>query len=212
MDTVKELVQAFRDDEKDAEAPYFWSDAQLVRWLNLALSRFCEKTRCIHDCTSSFTLIDFLEGEAVLPRHHCIIDIVQARIEGPNGVDLEVEAPGYTRSRDLPRTGRPRLMVVDNTDLRLYAPPTEAGQLQLEVIRRPIKQVTINDRIPDVPVSEREHLLLYMKHRAYRVSDGEIFDPAKADNYLGEFDDRCQEYYDTAQSGRRSGPIRYRGF
>lgn len=211
MNTVKDLVESFRDDEKDSSTAPFWSDSQLVRWANMAVARFCEKTRSVYDSTSAFTLIDYRAGESVYPRHHCIIDIVQAYTTGPNGRDLEVQAPGYTSQKDLPRTGMTKIMVVDNADLRLYPAPQEDGQLQLEVIRRPVKTLTIDSKLSDVPTTEREHLLLYIKHRAYRVNDAEIFDPAKSANFLAEFDQTCQEYYETASAGRRSGSIRYGG-
>jgi len=211
METVKDLVEAFRDDEKDEAKHSFWSDTQLIRWVNQAIDRFCVKTRSIYDSTSDFTLIDCAAGESVFPRHACIIDVVQAYTVGANGRDLEVQAPGYTRQRDLPRTGMPKIVVVDNTDLRVYPPFVAANQIQLEVIRRPIRPVGMSERIPDVPVHEREHLLLYLKHRAYRVNDAEIFDPAKSANFLAEFDQACQEYFETATAGRRSGSIRYGG-
>ena len=45
METVSDLIKAFREDERDTVAPYFWSDSQLVRFANGALTAFAEKTK-----------------------------------------------------------------------------------------------------------------------------------------------------------------------
>lgn len=206
MDTVKELVQAFREDEKDEAAPHFWSDGQLLRWARQAVDRFCEITRSVYDSTSPFTAIDVQAGESVLPRHPCIIDIVSASI---GGRQLDIQAPGETL-RDLPSSGATRLLVVDNANLTLHPPAQTDSMLLLQVLRRPVRALEMNSRLIDIPVSEREHLLLFIKHRAYRVSDAEVFDPAKADNYLAEFERACQRYYEVAQQARRPGNIRFR--
>ena len=206
METVKELVCAFREDEKDAVAPYFWSDGQLLRWARQAVDRFCEITRSVYDSTSPFTTIDVQAGESVFPRHPCIIDIVSA---GIGGRQLDIHAPGETL-RDLPCSGATRLLVVDNANLTLHPPAQTDSTLSLQVLRRPVRPLELNSRLIDIPVSEREHLLLFIKHRAYRVSDAEVFDPAKADNYLAEFERACQRYYEVAQQARRPGNIRFR--
>lgn len=206
MDTVKDLVQAFRDDEKDAVAPYFWSDQQLLRWARQAVDRFCEITRSVYDSTSPFTELHFYQGEDAFPRHPCIIDIVRCVDE--RGRDVEVISPGHDQPS--PRSNVSPVLVVDNANLRLVPPPPEEGVINLQVIRRPVRQLGMDSLLTDVPVSEREHLLLFIKHRAYRVNDAEVLDPAKAANYLAEFERACQKYYETASTAAPSRNIRFR--
>ena len=210
METVQELVEAFREDEKDAVAPYFWSDAQLVRWARQAVDRFCEITRSVYDSTSSFTTIDVRAGDDVFPRHASIIDIVSARIEGPNGRALDILAPGQRPASSLPSCGMTKAVVVDDSTLRIHPPAPHDFTLRLEVVRRPIRRLELQSKLTDVPVSAREDLLLFLKHRAYRVSDAEIFDPSKAADYLAEFEQACQRHYEVAHRARRSGAIRFR--
>ena len=210
MDTVKELVCAFREDERDAVAPFLWSDPQLLRWARQAVDRFCEITRSVYDSTGLFTTVDVRAGDECIPRHPCIIDIISASIDAQGGRDLDIQAPGQTPHNQLPRTGMTKLLVVGSGDLRLYPPAPEDFSLQLSVTRRPVRQLELDSRLADVPVSEREHLLLFIKHRAYRVNDADMFDPAKADNYLAEFERACQHYYETAQRARRSSNIKFR--
>lgn len=209
METVRELVEAFRDDEKDAAGPdAFWNDKQLVRWVNQAVDRYCELTRSVYDSTSPFTSVELRAGESVIPRHACIIDIVSASFPAPNKRDLDIQAPGRIPRSSLPTSGITRLMVVDSHDLRLYPPVPADCVLQLEVIRRSVRSLDIDCRLTDIPRHARETLLLYMKHRAYRVHDAELFDPAKADNYLAEFERECQQHLETSRAAPRAGLIR----
>lgn len=211
METVEELICAFRDDEKDtASSASFWSDGQLLRWTRQAVDRFCEITRSVYDSVSPFTTIDVQAGEAIYPRHPCIIDIISASTDAPGGRSLDIQAPGQTPLACLPTSGASSILVVDNSSLRLAPAPRANCTLQLEVLRRPVRTLELASRLSDVPISEREHLLLFIKHRAYRVHDAEIFDPAKAANYLAEFEYACQRYYETAQRARRPGNIRFR--
>lgn len=209
MDTVKDLVAAFRDDEKDIKAPYFWSDSQLVRWSRQAVDRFCEITRSVYDSTSAFTTIDVLVGDSVFPRHPSIIDIASASIEGQNGRELEIQAPGSTPRSCLPTSGRTRLMVIDNANFRLYPAAPEPFTLQLEVLRRSLRPLEMDSRLTDVPADQREHLLLYLKHRAYRVNDAEMFDPARSADFLAEFEQACQTYYEVAGRARSPRNIKF---
>lgn len=210
MDTVKELIDAFREDERDTVAPHFWTDAQLLRWARLAVDRFCEITRSVYDNSSSFTAVDVRAGETAFPRHHSIIDIISARIEGPNGRQLDILAPGQYESRELPRSGMTRALVVDNANINLQPAAPQDLTIKIEVLRRPARKLELASKLTDVPPSEREHLLLFMKHRAYLVSDAEVFDPAKTDSYLAEFERACQQHYEVAQRARRPANIRFR--
>lgn len=209
MKTVQDLVDAFRDDEKDAAGNgSFWSEGQLVRWVNQAVDRFCEITRSVYDSTSSFTTLSVNAGDSEFCRHDSIIDIVSASILPPNKRDLNIEVPGQTPFSCLPTSGQTRLLVVDNTALRLYPPAVVDCTVQLQVIRRSLRALGAESRVDDVPRHARETLLLYMKHRAYRVNDAEMFDPAKSANFLAEFERECQTHYETAQAVSRSGRIK----
>lgn len=211
MRTVEDLVAAFRDDEKDLVEPLLWSDRQLIRWANQAVSRFCEITRSVYDQSSAFTTIDLPAGEGCAPRHPCIIDIVQAWVTGPHERELDVISPGAAIRRRLPRDGSLGVVVVDDRHLRFHPVPQQAATIQLSVIRRPVSALqALSSPLTDVPISERENLLLFMKHRAYRVSDAEVFDPAKADNFLAEFERACQVYHETAGTAAPSQPIRFK--
>ncbi|MCO7556201.1 hypothetical protein [Metapseudomonas otitidis] len=210
ISTIGDLIKAFREDEKDSIGPeYFWSDAQLVRFANGALVAFAEKTLSIVDDGIE---VPFSAGQDLLPYADCIIDVLDAELEiGGHTWELDLKAQRDVRRCSMPKHGRPRLLVVNNAtgSMRLAAPPQEPGSVRLTVIRRPLKELTKDARISDLNRTHVEHLLLYIKHRAYNVNDSEMFDPAKAASFLSEFNYECQRVYE-AELQRRSGDCRIR--
>ena len=205
MNAVRDLIEAFREDERDTVAPHLWTDSQLLRWVRQAVDRFCEITGSVIDRTSGFTLLEFAPGEPV-DRHPCIIDILEARTTGQNGRTLELLAPGAQP----PTSGLAKALTIDSRYIHLHPAQQEPVSVQLAVVRRPLRQLEMDSRLDDVPASARESLLLFVKHRAYRVNDAEMFDPAKADAYLMEFERECQKHHEVAQRARRPGNIRFR--
>lgn len=211
-ETVSDLIKAFREDERDAVAPYFWSDSQLVRFANGALAAFAEKTKSIID--DSFEL-EFSAGDDVLEYPASIIEVIDAEITvGAKSWPVDVRSPGEIRRSRMPRSGKVALVLADNAvgKLRLVPAPAAAGVLTLQAVRRPLKELDKDAKIPDVNPVHREYLLLHMKHRAYNVADSEVMDAAKGAGFLLEFNRECQRIYEDALR-RRGGAraIRYAG-
>jgi hypothetical protein len=213
-DVVSDLLKAFREDEKDAVAPYFWSDAQLLRFTNEALTAFAELTKSVYDDSSAITQIDLGAGEQELAYAEQILDVLEAStlIDGREQA-LEVVAPGVVPRTQQPTSGKPRLLIVNtNTNvMRLLPAPQGAGLLRLGVVRTPLRELGKDDRLADVPTQQRPHLLLYIKHKAYAVADAEVFDAARVARFKAEFEAECQRIYEDnlrRRSVRR--PIRFR--
>lgn len=211
-ETVSDLIKAFREDEHDAVAPYFWSDSQLVRFANGALTAFAEKTKSIID--DGFEL-EFGLGDDVIDYPEAIIDVLDAEIAvGAKTWPVDVRSPGEIRRSLMPKSGRVAVVLADSAvgKLRLVPAPIAAGVLTLQAVRRSLKEVGKASKIPDVNPVHREYLLLFIKHRAYNVADAETFNAAKAAGYLIEFDRECQRIYEDAlrrRGGARS--IKYGG-
>lgn len=211
-ETVSDLIKAFREDERDTVAPYFWSDSQLVRFANGALTAFAEKTKRIID--DGFEL-EFRQGDGVLDYPESIIDVIDAEITvGAKTWPIDVRSPGEIRLSRMPKRGKVLLVLADNSvgKLRLVPAPAESGVLALQAVRRPLKELGKDSKIPDVNPVHREYLLLHMKHRAYNVADSEVMDAAKGAGFLLEFNRECQRIYEDALR-RRGGArtIRYQG-
>lgn len=209
--TVGDLIQAFREDEFDAVEPYLWPDVQLVRFANEALVAFAEQTKSIVDDSSAAAVIEYAADQQVLALHPSVIDVVEA-YAGTR--QLKVAAPGVVRRSELPAGGLPELLVLGSSagQMKLYPAPQEAGTLELLVIRRPLAEVASNGAIPDVPTSDRRHLLSFMKGRSYSVQDVETYDPVKSAQLHAEFERACQGIYESALRRRSSASrgIRFR--
>ena len=196
-ETVSDLIKAFREDEKDSVGPeYFWADAQLVRFANQALAAFAENTLSIIDDSIE---VDFSAGADALPYPEYIIDVVDAQlVMGDKDWPLDVKAPADVPRSRMPKNGRPSLLVVNGAtnSMRLAATPQQDGLVRLTVIRRQKADLHKDSRLTDVNRAHRETLLLYIKHRAYNVSDGEIFDRDKSARFLAEFNFECRRVYE----------------
>ena len=196
-ETVSDLIKAFREDEKDSVGPeYFWTDAQLVRFANQAMTAFAENTLSIIDDSIE---VDFSAGADTLPYPDYIIDVVDAQlVMGDKDWPLDVRAPADVPRSRMPKNGRPSLLVVNGVtnSMRLAATPQQDGLVRLTVIRRQKTDLHKDSRLTDVNRAHRETLLLYIKHRAYNVSDGEIFDRDKSARFLAEFNFECKRVYE----------------
>lgn len=196
-DTVGDLIKAFREDEKDAIAPYFWSDNQLVRWVNEALTEFAERTLSIYDEESDVTLLSYAIGEDRFELDPSILDVTGAWVNGHRHVELSrgLYPFGYLRGGYLPGfSGCSSCFHFDGAGiLRLHPKPSIAGEIRLRVIRGPVRELDKCDRIPDLLPADRRHLLGWMGYKAYRVNEGETYSIESSNAHLQLFEDACQQ-------------------
>ena len=213
-ETVSDLIKAFREDEKDSVGPeVFWTDLQLVRFANQALTAFAENTLSIVDDS---IVVDFSAGADALPYPDYIIDVLDAQLViGEKDWPLDVKAPVDAPRSRMPKTGRPSMLVVNGAtgSMRLAAIPQQDGLVRLTVIRRQKDELRKDSRLTDVNRAHRETLLLYIKHRAYSVKDAEVFDFVRAGQYLSEFNFECQRVYESElrrrSAARSIRPVRW---
>lgn len=212
---VSDLIKAFREDEHDAVAPYFWSDNQLVRFINEALSEFAVRTKSIYDDSSPVTELSYSAGQRSIPLPPCVIDVVQAWYEGSpprylNRIPFMAYGNGWRGGYWNAYTGCTDFRFNPAGELALYPTPEADGVIRVLMVRKPVKEVDKTDRVPDLLPDHRRHLLHYMKHRAYRVADAETFDTVKSNGFLGEFYEACQDVLEESilRRGDCARPIR----
>lgn len=220
-ETVSDLIKAFREDEQDAIAPYFWSDNQLVRWTNEALTEFAESSASIYDDESPITLIPYGVGEDRFQLDFCIIEVVDVWIEGPprrhllrstSNFNLNFNnGYGHRRGYGCESSVSSHHYHLDRSGhLHIHPKPSIPGALRLRVIRRLVKELEKCDRIPDLLPQERRHLLSYIAYKAYRVNEGETYNQGSSDEHLKRFEEACQSSRETSilRRGSCSRPIR----
>ncbi len=209
---VAELIRNWREDAKDDEKPYFWSDRQLLRWLNAGLRRYALETRSLIDSSSHFTQFQLEPGADRLPLDDRIIEILQAStVATPK---LELLKPGALPLQARVVTGHPRKLEIDidARQMRVYPVPEQTEVLQLLVIRLPVCPVDLGGEIADIPEQDVELLHHYLDFKAYQVQDAETIDPRRSAEGLAQFLAGCTQVLERAQARRRtaSRPVQYR--
>lgn len=214
-ETVAKLIDAFREDEKDAVSPYFWSDSQLVRWINEGLTVFAEESRSFYDQESLITQIPYGVGEDRFELDPCIIDVVGAWVDGRPEHCLHRWATGFGNAFRggywLAYNGCSSHFHFNPAGLLMLHPkPSANGAVRLLVIRRPIRDLDKCDKVPDMLPADRRHLLSYMAYKAYRVNEGETYSIESSDNHLARFQQACQKALESSilRRGACTRPIR----
>lgn len=196
-ETVEALIKAFREDERDNVAPYFWSDSQLIRWINEGLTVFAEESRSFYDEESLVTELPYSVGEDRFTLDPCVIDVVRAWVDGHPDCCLHRWAYGFGNAFRggywLAYSGCSSHFHFNPAGVLLLHPkPAQSGLVRLLVIRRPIRELGKCDAIPDMLPSDRRHLLSYMAYKAYRVNEGETYSIESSNQHLQNFQAACQ--------------------
>ena len=213
---ASELYDAFRSDVVDIAKPYLWSDDEVWRYMNDAYRMFVRFTGGIPDSTSALTQVPIVANQATSEVSPLILKYRTAVLQS-NGRFLtilsDVEEPrfnsvDYNNFRAGMRDNTPGIVQYMMTGIdrnarrglvRWVRIPQYDDTCQLNVYRLPLD--TITENTPDFDLYEigeehHEHLLLWMKHRAYGKQDAETFDRGRSDSYLMAF----KSYCDTAQA------------
>lgn len=199
-----ELLEAFREETRDTEEPYLWSDKEIFRYMTEAQRMFCRLTWGIADTRSRVCRISYLKGENEVHFDPRILKIRDIRRGDGRKVELQ-NIETYHCPRDA--QGKPDAAVVDidMNMMRLFPTPDEDGELELMVNRLPLFDP---DAINGLEINEQHHwsLLLWMKHLAYLKTDAETFDKARS----AEFGLMFRQYCDQAKHEREMREHRYR--
>jgi hypothetical protein len=159
-----ELLDLFRLEARDNQAPYLWSDLEIYGYLDAAQEMFCRLTHGIPDSTSGITQLAVVTDEPSVELDSRILRLRSARLESDgrhlvllNPEDVELGGQYIddygTRTRsglDLTETGTPKYLIVghDASFARLAPIPTADDTLVLTVQRLPLTALTARWRSP----------------------------------------------------------------
>lgn len=186
-----ELVTAWREDVRDTEQPYLWSDEEALRYAAAAYSMFVRLTGGVADFTSDACAVDIVAGEATAELHPSILRIMSATrrsdtqpIDVINPTDLnKMRSSDYGQMKRIvmdTRTGPVRYMVhgLQRGMVRWVQVPEVNDVCDLHIYRLPLVGITDFDQdLVDVDEEHHIHLLDWMKHLAYKKQDADAFDP-----------------------------------
>ena len=201
-----ELFDAFREDVADVAAPHLWSDSEVWRYMDDAYKMFARLTDGIADNTSPITQIPVYAGEAIAEVSPLIMRFESAYLASSgknvtvvNHTDLgEMMMSDYGAIIPLAPNSPPGevlYMVVGQQrgQVRWVKTPAADDTVSLFVYRLPLDKITGPEQeFSDIGEEHHEHLLLWMKARAYGKQDAETFDKGRREEYKAAFTDYCK--------------------
>ncbi len=208
--TSDDLYALFRSDVQDVELPYLWSDTEVWGYMNDAYRMFVRLTGGIADTTSALTQLTLVPGTATTKVSPLILRFRSAYLLS-DGTELaiinEAELPRMRTSdygqlntnRRSMLQGAVQYMVTGmdrsaiNGSVRWVRIPDKADTVQLSVQRLPLEPVEAGFEFPEIGEEHHEHLMLWMKYRAYGKQDTETFDKGRRDEYKQAFEAYCAQ-------------------
>lgn len=198
-----ELLTLFREDTFDLAEPFLWSDPLVLSYIDDAQIQFCRRTDGIADATT-----DAVTKLAIVPNtewydFHPSILKVRSALRADTGRPVEVINHEDMASRNWyfdGRTGPVRALVlgIEEAKARVWPKPNETVEVRLTTFRLPLATINDVDQNFEIPAEHHQHLLHWVKHRAYGKQDAETFDRTKskesADAFLAYcFDAKLQQ-------------------
>lgn len=211
--TTTELLALFRSEVSDLELPYLWSDSLVYGYIDEAQKQFCRQTVGIEDARSyKLTIVAATEWYALDPK----ILKLRSVIDRATGIDvptIPVEKMTQYGVRFNGATGPVKVLVtgMQKGYVRAYPVPDIAAVLELRTFRLP-EDVAAGDDF-EIDDQHVRNLLLWVKHKAYSVTDAETYDPKAAAANFAEWGSYCARALNEQSRLRHSaGTVVYGGF
>lgn len=190
--TTTELLALFRSEVVDLELPYLWSDALVYGYIDDAQKQFCRDTNGIAD-SRSFKIDILADGTEWYTFDTKILKLRDAIVKS-TGLPMPivaVEKMAENSMRFDGTVGSTRALIsgLEENTLRTWPIPNEAMTIELRTFRLPA--TVVSGSTLEIPTQHHQHLLHWVKHRAYSVQDSEIFDKGAADRYLAAHNAYC---------------------
>lgn len=205
-----DLLNQFRLDCYDGEAPYLWSDEEVIGYIDDAQRMFCRLVGGIGDASSPFTRIAYTPASDWVALSPLILKIRDA-CDLPTGREIDVWNFEDMRRRgirfnNVPGRVRHIITGIEEHRVRLYSFPADAGTIQLMVDRLPLKAITDTDQKLEIDEQHHRNLLLWVSHLAYSKQDAETFDRTRAAESETAFRQYCFDA--KAERERLHGKVR----
>lgn len=188
--TLAEIIAEFRSQRTDEVVPYFWSDAEIRRYLNAAVDEACERALLIEDRTTVRVVqIPLVAAKSDYVLNTSIIKVERVTYAGQKICETSVEALDNEDPQWETRTGHPtRYVMTGKTGIRLVPIPTTST-----VAATPIAYMTVyrtalapftedSDTCtsPEIPSLYHYRLMSWLYRCALLKTDSDRFDPENA--------------------------------
>lgn len=176
----------------DVAAPFLWSDAEIVSYINEAQKEAAERALLIYDETSSLTEIAVQAGVATYDldprvlRVDRVFSVDRGRALNRTTVPvLDQESPRWEV-----RQGRPHSFIEEARYLRLFPIPAAAGEIRLSLWRVPLEPFGCdaqNDEEFEIDARHHVRMLDWALSLAYLKRDVDTYDEQKSAVYAAKF-------------------------
>lgn len=209
---VSELYDLFRSDVDDQAAPFLWTDDEVYYYMDDAYKTFVRLIGGLSDETSALTSIPIVAKQSyaeVSPRilkfKTAVLVSTQTPLKIINQEDVaKVSSYDYgvlrTLNQNTPGSVTHMVVGVERTakagKVKWLQQPIANDYVQLAVMRLPLDDIVQNAPsfgFDEIQSEHHQHLLAWMKHRAYGKQDAEAYDKAKRDEYKLEFLAYCAQ-------------------
>jgi hypothetical protein len=191
-----DLLALFRADVDDVVAPYFWSDAEIVGYMDDAQKMFCRLVGGIRDATSDLTSIDIEVGEPFAALDPRILRITRMqRNSDAKPIDvLNIEDLDRAQVRLDGTVGLVSKAVIGmeaHTVRWLYVPAL-ADSASMVVERLPLTTITpARSSALEIDEQHHRHLMLWMASLAFAKQDADTKNEGRAQLKESQFRAYC---------------------
>jgi hypothetical protein len=191
-----ELLSLFRHDVDDVVEPYFWSDGEIIGYMDDAQKMFCRLTHGIRDATSPMCTIDIEPGEPFAYTDPRILRIARmqrdsdaALIRVVNVEDLETL---QIKLDLLPGPVGKCVIGMQPHTIRWVRVPVLRDTASMVVDRLPLATLSLV-RSTNLEIEEQHHrhLMLWMASLAYAKQDADTMNTNKAGGKEAQFRAYC---------------------
>lgn len=188
---VAGFIADFRLSAQDAVAPYLWSDAEIVGYLNDAINEACERALLIEDRTTPVVCsITLVPAQADYTLHASILKVKRLTFRGRALIETSIEAMDEGSRQWEDQTGDPtHYILTSDSGLRMVPTPVTSEAIALTVYRTPITPLTVSPgtTAPEIPERYHQRLMDWVRRSAYIKPDTEVFDKAASERYEAAF-------------------------
>lgn len=210
-----ELLKLFQEQVFDLESPPLWSKPLVYSYIDDAQKWFCRLTDGISDSSSDAAVLELNAGDPWATLHPSVQRIRAARRSDGRPIDLvPIERIGDEGIRLTTDRGTPKAIItgMEEGRVRIYMVPEVSEQIQLDVFRLPLADITGPNQDLEIRSEHQQALLHWVCHRAYGRQDAETYDKKRSGDFEIQFRQYCLDVkQEQARLRRTPMPIMYGG-
>lgn len=191
--TLEELINSFRIMASDKVEPYFWSDEEVVSFINEAQHEAAIRGRLLYAVAEPLLIT---EGQPVYQMPKGMYEPNLAIYDGNDDLDVRRLLFRSMKSLDMEneagwqsKKGTPKYLAITDNWCRIVPIPEKSGSVLIEGYRLPEQMLLSEADTVEPEIAQQHHgyLVYWALHKAFSIPDTEVFDPQRSQNAEQEF-------------------------